>query len=49
VYTITIKRRIYKPLCLALNEKMFNALVKVNMANHVILVAVCYCLLIKLN
>jgi hypothetical protein len=29
--------------------KELNAFVKVIIANHVILVAVCYCLLIKLN
>jgi hypothetical protein len=36
-------------LCLLLNEYCLNTFVKVNMANHIPLVAVCYCLLFKLN
>jgi hypothetical protein len=41
MYTITIKSRIDKPFCLSCAGKVLNAFVKVNMANHVILAAVC--------
>jgi hypothetical protein len=34
---------------LSFKEKCLNTFVKVNMANHILLVDVCYCLLIKLN
>jgi hypothetical protein len=34
-------------LCLLLNEKMLTACVKMNMTNHVLPVAFCYCLINK--
>jgi hypothetical protein len=43
VHTTTINMRIYKPFLLSFKGNMLNAFVKVNMANHVTLVAVCYC------
>jgi hypothetical protein len=43
MYTITIKRRVDEPFFSSFFGKMFNAFVKVNMVNHMILVAVCYC------
>jgi hypothetical protein len=50
VHTITLKRRLNKPVDYLLKgKKCLNTFVKVNMPNHILLVAVCYCLLIKLN
>jgi hypothetical protein len=49
VYTMTPKRRLYKPFLLSFKGKMLNAFVKVNMVDHMLLVAVCYCFWIKLN
>jgi hypothetical protein len=49
VHTITIKRRLIKLFDYLLKGKCLNTFVEVNMDNHRILVAVCYCLIIKLN
>jgi hypothetical protein len=49
VYTITIKKRLIKLFDYLLKGKYLNAFVEVIMSNHIILVAVCYWLLIKLN
>jgi hypothetical protein len=49
VHTITVKRRLIKLFDYLSKGKCLNTFVKVNMANHIPLVAVCYCLLFKLN
>jgi hypothetical protein len=42
MYTITIKRRLIKIFDYLLKGKCLNAFVKVNMANHILLVAIWY-------
>jgi hypothetical protein len=49
VYTITIQRRLIKLFDYLLKGKCLNAFVKVNMADHILLVAFWYCFCIKLK